>query len=99
LFLGNTPAARQSFEKAAEWASTYSDEESKTVAVLSRRTSEFLARNPKSKLAQVVAWTMVLNTVTDDRTRKIAISRIEALGGKVIITPDGARKVRLPQAD
>lgn len=99
LFLGNTQAARQSFEKAAEWASTYSDEESKYVAALSRRTSEFLARNPKSKSAQVVAWMMILNNATDDRTRKIAISRIEALGGKVTVTPEGVLQVRPPQKD
>lgn len=99
LFLGNTQAARQSFKNAAEWASTYSDEESQNVAAISRRTSEFLARNPKSKSAQVTAWAMVLNTVTDDRTRKIAISRIEALGGKVIITPEGVPKIRLPKTD
>jgi hypothetical protein len=99
LFLGNTQAARQSFEKAAEWASTYSDEESKTVAAISSATAEFLARNPKSKSAQVAAWTMVLNNGSDDRTRKIAISRIEALGGKVTVMPEGRVQVRLPKDD
>jgi hypothetical protein len=99
LFLGNAQAARQSFEKAAEWASTYSDEESKYVAALSRKTAEFLSRNPKSKFAQVNTWAMVLTTTTDTRARKIAISRIEALGGKVIVTPEGAVKIRLPPKD
>jgi hypothetical protein len=98
LFLGDAQAARQSFEKAAEWASTYSDEESQTVAAISRRTAAFLARNPLSKSAQVTAWAMILNYVTDDRTRKIAISRIEALGGQVILTPQG-QQIRLPSAD
>jgi cysteine synthase len=41
---------------------------------------------------------MILNYVTDDRTRKIAISRIEALGGQVILTPQG-QQIRLPSAD
>jgi hypothetical protein len=99
LFLGDAQAARQSYEKAAEWASTYSDEESKNIVAVSRRTAEFLTRNPLSKSAQVNAWSMVLSNALDDRTRKIAISRIEALGGKVIITPEGAVKIRLPQAD
>ncbi|NEP10613.1 MAG: hypothetical protein F6K14_10445 [Symploca sp. SIO2C1] len=99
LFLGNAQAARQSFEKAAEWASTYSDEESKQVASLSRQTAEFLAKNPDSKSAQVSAWTMVLNNALDDRTRAIAIERIEALGGKVIVTPEGAVQIKLPQSD
>lgn len=99
LFLGEAQAARQSFEKAAEWASTYSDTESKNVAAISRQTAQFLARNPNSKFAQVGAWTMVLQNAVDDRTRRIAISRIEALGGKVIITPEGGVQVQLPEQD
>lgn len=98
LFLGDAKAARQSFEQAAKWASTYSDAESQNVAALSHTTADFLSRNPESKLAQVSAWTMVLNNVVDVRTRQLAISRIEALGGKVVVTPEGAR-VRLPKAD
>ncbi|MBD1880337.1 MULTISPECIES: hypothetical protein [unclassified Coleofasciculus] len=100
LFLGNAQAARQSFEKAVEWAKVYSDPESKSVAEISRQTSEFLVRNPNSRKAQVSGWILVLtNPVIDDRTRKIAISRIEALGGKVIITPEGGVQVQLPEQD
>jgi hypothetical protein len=99
LFLGDAKAAKQSFEKAAEWASTYPDEESQYVAGLSRKTAEFLSRNPNSKLAQVNAWAMVLSNTADARTRKIAISRIESLGGKVIVTPEGAVKIRPPSKD
>jgi tetratricopeptide (TPR) repeat protein len=99
LFLGKPQAASQSFEKAAEWASTYSDEESKSIAAFSRKTAEFLRRNPKSRFAQVNAWVMVLTNTTDERARKIAISRIEAIGGKVKITPEGRVGIRLPKAD
>jgi hypothetical protein len=99
LFLGNAKAARQSFKNAAEWASTYSDKESQKVASISRRTSEFLVRNPQSKLVQVSAWAMVLNNVPDKGTRQIVINHIEALGGKVIVTPEGAVKIRLPPKD
>lgn len=99
LFLGDAKAAKQSFEKAAEWASTYPDEESQYIAGLSRKTAEFLSRNPNSKLAQVNAWAMVLSNTADARTRKIAISRIESLGGKVIVTPEGAVKIRPPSKD
>ncbi|MBD1838944.1 hypothetical protein H6F78_23380 [Coleofasciculus sp. FACHB-64] len=99
LFLGDAQAARKSFEKAAEWASVYEDPESKNVAAISRQTAQFLARNPNSKSAQVGAWTMILQNAVDDRTRKIAISRIEVLGGKVIITPEGGVQVQLPEQD
>jgi hypothetical protein len=99
LFLGKPQAARQSFEKAAEWASTYSDAESKYIAAFSRNTAEFLRRNPNSKLAQVNAWAMVLTNTTDQRAQKVAISRIEALGGKVRIAPDGMVRIQPPKAD
>lgn len=100
LFLGDAQAAKQSFEKAAEWANNYSDQESKNLANISRKTAEFLARNPKSKLAQTSAWAMVLSNTTDPRTQKIAISRIEALGGKVFMTPEGKiEKIQPPRQD
>lgn len=101
LFLGNAQAARQSFEKAAEWASIYPDSESQNVAAFSHQTAAFLARNPLSKSAQVGAWTMILNNLTlkDERTRQIVIARIEALGGQVIVTPQGEVKIRPPQDD
>src|SRR4028118_1979843 len=77
LFLGNAQAAKQSFEKAAEWASIYPDQRSKQVAALSRKTANFLARNPNSKNGQVSAWSMVLTNAPDARTQKIAIERIQ----------------------
>ena len=99
LFLGNPQAARKSFEKAAAWASVYSDETSKQVAAISSNTAKFLARNPKSKNGQVSAWLMVLTNAPDARTQKIAIKRIEALGGKVVVTPEGTLKVEPPKED
>jgi hypothetical protein len=82
-----------------QWASTYSDEESKQVAAISRQTAEFLARNPNSKSAQIAAWTMVLNNPIDTSTQKLAIRRIVALGGKVSITPQGVVQVTSPKED
>lgn len=99
LFLGDAQAAKQSFATAAQWASTYADEESKQVAAISQRTAEFLAQNPNSKSAQVGAWTMVLSNQVDEQTRNLAIKRIEALGGKVSITPQGAVQVSPPKQD
>jgi hypothetical protein len=98
LFLGNSSAARQSFETAANWANNYSDEESKQVVNISQKTAEFLSSNPDSKHAQIASWAMVLNNHVDDKTRKIAIGQIEALGGKVISTPQG-NQIKFPQKD
>ena len=99
LFLGDSQAAKQSFETAGKWADTYSDDDSKYLAKISHQTAQFLAKNPNSKSAQVSAWSMVLNNAFDNRVRKIAISRIQALGGTVSITPDGQVKVQPPKRD
>ena len=101
LFLGDGEAARKSFQKSADWASDvyYSDQESKSVAKLSRTTAKFLAENPDSKKALVASWTMILQHAVDERTRKTAIKGIEKLGGKVIIDSEGQLRIEMPQED
>jgi hypothetical protein len=99
LFLGYAQAAKQSFEKAAEWANQHSDADSKEVAFISQKTAEFLNRNPDSKFARIATWIMVLNNQVDEKTHQRATREIEALGGKVIIQPDGTHKVQLPKQD
>ena len=99
LFTDNATSAKKSFETAANWASIYSDEESKSVIAISRQTAKFLERNPLSKSAKVSAWVMVFNNAINDRTRKLAISKIQALGGQVTVSPQGGLSVKLPQKD
>jgi len=99
LFLGDGKAAKKSFTMAADWASNYSDPESQSVATGSRQTAEFLANNPESKIAQISAWTMVFNNAIDDPTRKIAIDRITALGGRIEISPEGYFQIIPPPED
>nr|WP_290226432.1 hypothetical protein [Trichocoleus desertorum] len=99
LFLGDSKAAQNSFAMAAKWANTYTDAESQSVAQFSQRTAQFLARNPRSKFAQVAAWSQVLSVATDDRTRQIAVKRIRALGGDVITGPDGTSRIKSPPRD
>jgi hypothetical protein len=99
LFLGDAQAAQTSFLKAAEWANTYSDEESKQIVSISQKTAEFLSKNPDSKAARVATWAMVLNNNVDEKTRKRAIREIEALGAKVVTNPDGTTGITLPAKD
>lgn len=99
LFLNKPEEARRSFEKAAEWASLFSDSKSQNIARISRQTAQFLAKNSDSKQAQVSAWLMVLSNAPDQPTRELAISRIQNLGGKVSITPQGEVKIKLPETD
>ncbi|MGB7522110.1 MAG: hypothetical protein WA896_20975, partial [Spirulinaceae cyanobacterium] len=97
--LGDPQAARQSFQKAAEWASIHPDEESQQVAQVSRQTAQFLENNPDSKSAQVSAWGMVLQNAVDKETREAAVLRIEELGGKVTVSEQGVVDVQLPEQD
>ncbi|MDY6782970.1 MAG: hypothetical protein SW833_10550 [Cyanobacteriota bacterium] len=100
LFLPDSQQqAQQTFEKSAEWAETYNDEESQSVARASRMTAQFLANNPESTTAKVSAWAMVLQTVPDERTQNIAIGQIEALGGQVRRSSQGTFQVIPPAKD
>jgi len=99
LFRGDTKAAQQSYEMAAQWASIQNDPQSQQIAARARETAQFLASNPDSKRAQVNSWAMVLVNAVDDRTRDLAVYRIKALGGQVSITSQGKVIVRLPQKD
>jgi hypothetical protein len=96
LFLGDIKASIQSYLKAAEWASYYTDEMSLGVVANSRATAAFLVRNPASKLAQFNAWSLVLTTARDNETRQRAIAEIEKIGGKVTFNGTAA-SVTLPK--
>lgn len=99
LFTGDSQAARYSYEMAANWASQHHDPQSQGIAARARKTAQFLARNPRSKTAQVNAWALILANAIDDSTRQFAIRRIRALGGQVSITPQGQVKVQPPKID
>lgn len=89
LFLGDGEAARQSFQKAAEWAGQSSDEEAPLIAEISSQTAEFLAKNPVSRSAQISAWAQVLVSARDEQTEQIATERIESLGGTIVVNEGG----------
>ncbi|WP_413198675.1 hypothetical protein [Nostoc piscinale] len=98
LFLGNYQASQNSFIMAANWANNYSDPESKYITQNSYQTALFLSQNPDSRYARITTWAMILNNGVDEKTRKRVISEIEALGGKVISTPEG-NKISFPPKD
>lgn len=99
LFLGDSAAAQQSFQTAADWAYQSSQPEAQAVAEISERTANFLSNNPVSKRAQVNAWASILSNSFDESTQQLAIDRIEALGGRVNITEDGQVQIGYPQQD
>lgn len=96
LFLGDAQAAQRSFSQAAAWASQHPDPDSQQVAQLSRSMAGFLAENPRSQSALVGAWSMVLQSAVDERTRQRAIAQIKALGGTFETDDQGRTMIRFP---
>jgi hypothetical protein len=99
LFLGDSAAARQSFETAADWADASGLPDAANASAMSRQTAAYLANNPDSRSAQISAWVMVLSNVLDDRTREIAVKRIQDLGGTITVDENGTANVQLPNQD
>jgi hypothetical protein len=95
LFLGDTQATKESYIKSIEAAKAYDDDDSKRIIEISERSIQFLEKNPDSKLARIGAWVGVLSNRPDTKTVKRVIQEIEALGGKVTLTPDGKITVQV----
>ncbi len=97
LFLGDVEAAKNSNTMAANWAETYPDEASQNVAKRRRQTVKFLEENPQSRAAQIGGWSQILSRASDDKTIERALAEIQALGGEILIAPDGNLSVRVPE--
>lgn len=79
LFLGDSEAARKSFENAADWASRSQMSDSEVMEKASRQTSEFLKRNPDSLYAQIAAWNSIVANALNDDIRNKAAQRVQEL--------------------
>lgn len=99
LFAGNGQAAQKSMQIATDWAKQVNNEESRRVAEISQTTANFLAKNPKSKRAQFAAWMMVIDNAVDSNVKKIAVRKIQEIGGKVEIDNAGKVNVTPPLQD
>lgn len=99
LFLGDSGTAKESFETAADWASVYNDEDAESVEMISRQMVAFLETNPSSRYAQISAWVMVYYNALDQQTQRLAIQRIQGLGGQTSVNPNGTLNIQLPAGD
>jgi uncharacterized protein YegP (UPF0339 family) len=99
LFLGDSHAAKTSMEKAADWAQQAGDEEGQRVARISGNAVQLLAKNPGSKQVRFGAWASILDTAIDDNARKLAITKIIELGGKVEQDAQGKIRITPPATD
>lgn len=97
MFLGDIEAAKESYKMASAWAEQSDHPNAKTSAANTRQTAQFLEDDPDSLVAQIGAWTMVLNSSNDTKTQEKALEKIQELGGQIIVTPDGGVKIRVPE--
>lgn len=97
MFLNDIEAAKQSYKMASVWAEQSDHPNAKNSVENTRQTAKFLEDDPDSLVAQIGAWTMVLNNTNDTRTQDKALEKIEELGGEIIVTPDGRVKIRVPE--
>ncbi|MBV5261782.1 hypothetical protein FLX56_25550 [Synechococcus moorigangaii CMS01] len=96
LFLGDIPAAIQSYKTAAAWAAVYDDPESQSAKQRSEATAAFLTRDPRSVMARITAWSSVLGQARDAEAQKRAIAELEALGVIVEVDENGLPRLRIP---
>lgn len=96
LFLGDNEAAQYSYQKGSEWAAMAGNSR---LAESARKTAEFIKNNPDSRQARVSAWFMVLAGTTNQATRDFARKKIEELGGRIVVAPNGLVQMIPPQGD
>lgn len=99
LFLGKGSDAQHSYEMAAKWAAQSKDVNSSLISQLSSQTASFLSKDPDSKIARIDSWASILTSALDDNTRKRAISKIQELGGNVIIAENGQLQIEYSKAE
>jgi hypothetical protein len=79
LFLGDIAAAKKSYQMAAYSASQINEERGQELTESYLAMLKFLATNPDTKDAQILAWSTVLPNIKDDRRRQEIIDKINNL--------------------
>jgi hypothetical protein len=104
LFMGDSQGARQSYLKAAEWASIpqfkpddlpetqiipNSNPPTNYITQYALGNAEWLKDNRDLSSAQIAAWQMILNTATDRKTVEIIAQEVDKLGFKIQASAEG----------
>lgn len=85
LYLGDTQAARKSYLTAAQWASKRGDKLGEKIAQKNLKTARFLATNPDTREAQILAWSMILPKIKDEQDRQVILNKIQALKSELAV--------------
>ena len=96
IFLGDLESARHSYEMAAKWARQRNDELGEEMASRYDKTANFLASDPDPTQAQIGAWMSILSGTQDRKTQNYILSKLEDLGVKISISPEGRLLITAP---
>jgi len=96
LFLGDSTAAKASYQTGEQWAKANGSPEALSAAQSYQQSIEFLNQDSDSLSAQISAWGSILSNAFDDKTQQLAIDRIRGLGGDVILGENGGYSITLP---
>ena len=100
IYLGNLQAAKQSYQKAAEWAEQSNEASSDSFKRYAQRMVRFIETDPNTKKGRISAWSHILMTTDQKAVRQKAIKEIEALGGEIVTTPDGKiQRIKVPSSN
>ncbi|AFZ34904.1 hypothetical protein Sta7437_1337 [Stanieria cyanosphaera PCC 7437] len=83
LFIGDNEAAKNSYQMAAKLANLQNSASGKNLADRYLQTANFLATNPDTTEAQIVAWKTILPNLRDQQTRQEVIAKIQDLETKI----------------
>jgi tetratricopeptide (TPR) repeat protein len=79
LFLGNTEAAKKSYERSVLFAQQQNTDLGDKLAITNLKTALFLSSAPDTKKAQIAAWSMILPNIQNYRHRQEIIEKINRL--------------------
>jgi hypothetical protein len=95
LFLGDTKAAHNSYGMAAQWARLQGNNIDDTFIANNLKTALFLAGDPDTKEAQIMAWSTVLPNIKDNQKRQEIIEKINGLKVEIIELEATTEKVSI----
>jgi len=93
LFLGDNKAAHNSYAMAAQWARLQDNNIDDTFIVNNLKTALFLASDPNTKQAQIIAWSTVLPNIKDNQKRQEITEKINSLKAEIIESEATIEKV------
>lgn len=97
MLLDKVESAKKSYEMAFKWSEQINTERSRKSAKNIKTTIEHINNNPNSTVARIGAWSLILSSTNDAKTQQKALEKIEKLGGKMILSPDGQVNIKVPE--